>query len=152
MQGIWVLGRSSGMREPGVTGGAGRQCRRRGDRAPICVLSTFLSGFFGIAGVAPAGCHVDPAGEGLGEQTREQPGTCGSSLIRKSFSPLLLAHTRSSSSTLRLDSSTSRGKTVNDCTEGKKGLDCSLAPLLKAGALQESRVGKNPATRGVCSD
>lgn len=122
MQEVWVLGRKSRMREPGVTGGAGRQCRRRGDRAPICVLSTFLSGFSGTAGVAPAGCHVDPAGEGLGKQTREQPGTCGSSLIRKSFSPLLLAPTRSSSSTLRLDSSTSREKLGMIAMKGRRDL------------------------------
>lgn len=40
-------------------------------------VSCQLSGFSGTSGVAPAGCHVDPAGEGLGEQTREQPGTRG---------------------------------------------------------------------------
>lgn len=117
-----MLGRRNGIWEPGVTGGAGRQCRRRGDRAPICVLSTFLSGFSGTAGVAPVGCHVDPAGEGLGEQTREQPRTRGSSLIGKSFSPLLLAPTRSSSSTLRLDSSTSRENLGMIALRGRRDL------------------------------
>lgn len=64
---VWVLGRRSAGAL--VTGGAGRQCPTRRDRASIHVSSTFLSeASAAAAGDAPKECHVHPQGRVWGSR------------------------------------------------------------------------------------
>lgn len=80
VEGVWSW--EGGLRDAGARGdGRGRAAVLR-ERAPspLSVSSTFLSeAAAATAGDSPKGCQVDLSGEGLGEQTCQQPGTCRSS-------------------------------------------------------------------------
>lgn len=103
MEVFWVLGRR-GAGAP-VTGGAGRQCPRRGGRASICVSSTFLSEASAAAARdAPKECHVPPQGRVWGSRHVSSQEPAGLPKPRRaSAPPHACPHLLIYPSTLRLD-------------------------------------------------
>lgn len=147
-----AAGKECRMREPGVTGEAGQQWR--GDRAPICASSTFLSGFVCLRRLPP------PVSRPRGAMSTRQGRVWGSRRVSSREPEGLprwrracpLPHARphlltlSPSPTLGLDLAQPRGG------KNKLGMIALRGRRVKSLFPSGVEVGKNPATLGVCSD